>query len=190
MQKKKKIIKNKTRSNRKNRKSVAVSSVCPKYPLFRHFKLLDSKHTGKLIHYSQTSHLLLVLIVLVFGAIIFCFDRLATEDTNVLGSHTVSVTAIVPAPKTISETVASSSESVSTTSTQANGPGHSNTPIDVEVTEESTSPVSNNVHSEWFDISVPLYSLLLAVTLGFWIGDLFDRYFGISKLRRNRRNSA
>ena len=31
---------------------------------------------------------------------------------------------------------------------------------------------------EWFNTPVPFYLLAVAVTLGFWGGDLFDRNFG------------
>ncbi len=42
---------------------------------------------------------------------------------------------------------------------------------------------------QWFETPVPVYFLAVALTLGFWGGDLFDRRFGISK-HYQRRKSA
>ncbi|MDB5165723.1 MAG: hypothetical protein JWM00_613 [Candidatus Saccharibacteria bacterium] len=43
----------------------------------------------------------------------------------------------------------------------------------------------------WFETPIPLYSLAVALTLGFWLGDLFDRRFGITKAyKKTRRRTA
>jgi hypothetical protein len=43
----------------------------------------------------------------------------------------------------------------------------------------------------WFETPVPLYLLAVALTLGFWMGDLFDQRFGITKTyKKARRHTA
>jgi len=43
----------------------------------------------------------------------------------------------------------------------------------------------------WFETPIPLYLLAVALTLGFWLGDLFDRRFGITKsYRKTRRRTT
>lgn len=42
----------------------------------------------------------------------------------------------------------------------------------------------------WLQTLVPIYLLVLVLTLGFWVGDVFDRRFGISKLRKNQHKTA
>jgi len=44
--------------------------------------------------------------------------------------------------------------------------------------------------SPWFKTPVPLYMLAVAVTIGFWLGDIFDKKFGLSNKKRRRRLSA
>lgn len=39
-------------------------------------------------------------------------------------------------------------------------------------------------HTPWYETPVPLYILVLTLALGFWIGDLFDRRFGITNAER------
>ncbi len=63
------------------------------------------------------------------------------------------------------------------------------------VKKPTTSIVSNIVNTPWFKTPVPLYLTAVAITLGFWGGDIFDRKFGagrykVSKRRRKVRKSA
>ena len=44
----------------------------------------------------------------------------------------------------------------------------------------TTTTKNDNILS-WFKASVPVYSIIVAITLGFWGGDLFDRRFGAGK---------
>lgn len=46
------------------------------------------------------------------------------------------------------------------------------------------------LHISWFETPVPLYLLAVALTLGFWGGDLFDRRFGITKAYKKTRHRA
>lgn len=41
--------------------------------------------------------------------------------------------------------------------------------------------------SSWFQSPVPFYTLAVAITLGFWGGDIFDRQFGISNYQRQNK---
>lgn len=45
------------------------------------------------------------------------------------------------------------------------------------------------LNTSWLQTSAPVYLLILAVTLGFWVGDIFDRRFGISKSRKQKRRT-
>lgn len=44
--------------------------------------------------------------------------------------------------------------------------------------------------TSWLQTSVPVYLLVLVLTLGFWVGDVFDRHFSITRLRKQQRRSA
>lgn len=46
------------------------------------------------------------------------------------------------------------------------------------------------LHTSWFKTPVPLYLLAVAITLGFWGGDIFDRNFGARKNRSRSRKAA
>ncbi len=41
----------------------------------------------------------------------------------------------------------------------------------------------------WFESPVPFYLLAVALTLGFWLGDLFDRRYGVSRQYRQARTA-
>lgn len=45
-------------------------------------------------------------------------------------------------------------------------------------------------NTSWLKTPVPLYVLAVTVTLGFWGGDIFDRYFGAKKAHHKRRKIA
>ncbi|MEP6710432.1 MAG: hypothetical protein ABJA64_01810 [Candidatus Saccharibacteria bacterium] len=46
------------------------------------------------------------------------------------------------------------------------------------------------LHIGWFETPVPLYLMAVALTLGFWGGDIFDRRFGVTKHYRKKRRTA
>lgn len=48
----------------------------------------------------------------------------------------------------------------------------------------------NILRISWFETPVPLYLLAVALTLGFWGGDAFDRRFGVTKHYRKTRKAA
>jgi hypothetical protein len=161
---------------KKQRKSTKIirqkpkssSVICANGNLFSHLRLASKNHTGKLIHFRHTSHLLLLLILLVLGIVFFYISKIE-DGSNVLGSHSVSVTAtVLPSATNIDI-----DKSV----------GNVDTPIKIEGTDLATGIFDSNLSKSWLDVSVPIYLLLLAAIIGFWIGDLFDRYFGLSKHR-------
>lgn len=54
----------------------------------------------------------------------------------------------------------------------------------VQVNGASDSPAPTPIASTgriWFNTPVPIYALAVAITLGFWGGDIFDRNFGSNK---------
>lgn len=45
--------------------------------------------------------------------------------------------------------------------------------------------VGYSLHLSWFETPVPMYLVTVALTLGFWGGDAFDRYYGARKIRKS-----
>lgn len=66
--------------------------------------------------------------------------------------------------------------------------------IQVTGDTKTTTPVVNNTNNnldiEWFKVPVPLYATAVAITLGFWGGDIFDRYFGARRLKQKSRKKS
>jgi hypothetical protein len=63
-------------------------------PILRHLRLVNGKHTGKLIHHRHTSHLALVIIMIFVGIFLF-INQSFVEAQQVVSSGSVSVGAIV-----------------------------------------------------------------------------------------------
>ncbi len=63
----------------------------------------------------------------------------------------------------------------------------------VQVSGETKAPLAvltgSILNTSWFKTPVPLYLIAVAITLGFWGGDIFDRNFGASKYRRPRKTA-
>jgi hypothetical protein len=49
---------------------------------------------------------------------------------------------------------------------------------------------SDVTNTSWFRTPVPLYLIAVAITLGFWGGDFFDRNFGAHKSHRTARKAV
>lgn len=135
--------------------SQAVALACAKHQVLRHFRLVSHKHTGKLIHHRHTSHMMLVVILLIVGVFLYASGYFA-DAISITKSQTVSVTAVVP------ET--------------ASNVGEVATPL-------KNDNIINKDFAVWFETPVPLYLMILMLTLGFWGGDIFNRKFGTSKNR-------
>lgn len=95
LQKAKNIPVKKTRK-RSSRATPAVVLVHAQHPVMRHFRLVDSKHTGKLIHHRHTSHLTLAGLLLIVG--IFLYVSAGFERVQADLSGSVSIGVIVPGP--------------------------------------------------------------------------------------------
>jgi len=81
----------KTKSKRAtNSRTVSLANV--NHPILRHFRLVEHKHTGKLVHFKHTSHLALVGILVIVGFFLFASSSLVSSLTS--GQVTVGV--IVP----------------------------------------------------------------------------------------------
>jgi len=130
-------------------------------PAARAVAFVSIKHTGKLIHHRHTSHLALIIILIIVGFFLLISNNVVRAQSD---SESVLINAIVPglAPTTVTE------ESKTSTT----------------VTNDAMSDIT------WFMKPVPLYILAVAITLGFWGGDLFDRKFGAGKHRQRYRRSA
>ena len=64
-------------------------------PALRHFRLVGHKHTFKLIHHRHTSHLALMVVLLVVGFFIYASGDIVNAQTS---SSSVLVGTIVPGP--------------------------------------------------------------------------------------------
>lgn len=74
---------------------------------------------------------------------------------------------------------------IAQTAVQVNGQASSSA---VAGAETPLSALSNELfNTSWFKTPVPLYVLIVAITLGFWGGDIFDRYFGSKKPQHRHR---
>lgn len=75
--------------------------------VWRHFRLVEHKHTGKLIHYRHTSHLSLVGMLVLVGFFLYASESLAQAQQLTSGG-TVLIGAIVPGPApTVGATITS-----------------------------------------------------------------------------------
>ena len=100
----KNITKRKT-SRRSSSRSRAVVLIHAKRPVLRHFRLVNHKHTGKLIHFRHTSHLVLLIILLIVGFFLYIGGGVTYAQTT---GGTVSVSVIVPGPApTVGATITS-----------------------------------------------------------------------------------
>lgn len=66
--------------------------------VLRRLRLVEPKHTGKIIHHKNTSHVSLVMILLVFGLFLFATGQYARAIIQT-GSVTVGLTVLGSAPK-------------------------------------------------------------------------------------------
>ena len=83
-----------TASSRSRKKVVLVHA---KRPALRHFRLIENKHTFKLVHLRHTSHLSLVVVLLVVGLFLYASGNM-TQAQNQTGKGSILVGAIVPGP--------------------------------------------------------------------------------------------
>jgi hypothetical protein len=72
---------------------------------------------------------------------------------------------------------------------------HASIQVSGTTTNNSTTNTTTNTTNDvfglpWFMQSIPIYISAVAITIGFWGGDLFDRHYGASKRRHNRRKAA
>jgi hypothetical protein len=89
---------NKTKSSSKSKAALLkVSMIHKKTSNLRHFRLVEHKHTGKLIHHSHTSHLSLVLILAIVGVLMFINNDIVKAESS-SGSVTIGALVKGPAP--------------------------------------------------------------------------------------------
>lgn len=68
--------------------------------------------------------------------------------------------------------------------------------VNGETEPTSASTVINNLANQlfggkpWYESPVPFYLLAIAITLGFWGGDIFDRKFGTRAIHRHKKARA
>lgn len=87
--------KTKKASKRINSTARSVSLVQATHPVLRHFRLVDHKHTGKIIHHRHTSHVALVGLLLIVGVFLYISESFAQVQAE---TGTVSIGVIVPGP--------------------------------------------------------------------------------------------
>lgn len=66
----------------------------------------------------------------------------------------------------------------------------------IQVSGTKNNPTTNTTTDNdifglpWFMQSIPLYLTVVAITVGFWSGDVFSRHYGAGKKRHHRRKAA
>lgn len=78
-----------------SRATPAVVLVHAQRPVMRHFRLVDNRHTGKLIHHRHTSHVALVGLLVLVGIFMYITAGFARVQAD---AGTVSIGVIVPGP--------------------------------------------------------------------------------------------
>jgi hypothetical protein len=94
-QQKIKKIPTKRASKQSNRATPAVVLVHAQRPVMRHFRLVDNRHTGKLIHHRHTSHVALTGLLVLVGIFMYITAGFARVQAD---AGTVSIGVIVPGP--------------------------------------------------------------------------------------------
>ena len=74
------------------------------------------------------------------------------------------------------------------TSTETNSDITSGSGNSTNIGANMASAIVEVVSSGWFETPVPFYLLAVAVTLGFWFGDIFDRRYN-NQVNRKRRTA-
>lgn len=82
-------------SKQKKRASRSVALAHSNRSIWRHFRLVEHKHTGKFIHHRHTSHVVLVGMLLTVGFFLYMSESVALAETS---AGSVSVSVIVPGP--------------------------------------------------------------------------------------------
>ncbi|HUC96765.1 MAG TPA: hypothetical protein VMR16_03845 [Candidatus Saccharimonadales bacterium] len=72
-----------------------VVQIHAKTPVLRSFRLIAHKHSFKVVHHRHTSHLTLIVILIIVGFFMYASSSLAEADTS---SGSVTIGATVPAP--------------------------------------------------------------------------------------------
>jgi hypothetical protein len=89
--------------NLTSKKRVVI--VHAKHPVLRHFRLIEHKHTGKLIHFRYTSHVALAMVLVFLGFFLFISDNMVRAEGD---NKSIFIGAIVPGPApTIGATITS-----------------------------------------------------------------------------------
>jgi hypothetical protein len=79
--------------------------------IWRHFRLVEHKHTGKFIHHRHTSHVVLVGMLLMVGFFLYMSESVALAETS---AGSVSVSVIVPGPApTVGATITMPTDGIS-----------------------------------------------------------------------------
>lgn len=85
------------KTNRSRPKSRASKVKIVKTPLFRHLRLIEHKHTGKLVSHSHTSHGLLVLMLAILGFFMYISSQAVVASQQAVNSS-VNISLVVPGP--------------------------------------------------------------------------------------------
>lgn len=85
----------KTKKRLKNAAKRKAKKIVLTHTILRHLRLIEHKHTGKLIHLRHTSHVALIGILMVVGFFLFISGNVTSAETV---GGTVSIGVIVPGP--------------------------------------------------------------------------------------------
>jgi hypothetical protein len=88
-----------TKKTKHRRKTLLASAKLAyvKMPVIRHLRLIEPKHTGKLISHRHTSHVALIIILVTVGIFMYASQGV-TSATKFVGGGSVNVSVVVPGP--------------------------------------------------------------------------------------------
>jgi hypothetical protein len=129
-----------------------------KSPL-KHLRIVEHKHTGKLLHRTHTSHAALLIILIIVGIFLFASQEFASADT-LTGSQDVSVSAVVSgAPPTIGATIISPTDGTAVTAPDEDISGTCQDELFVVIFDNGNSAGSTDcTPAGLFDLTIQLVS--------------------------------
>lgn len=103
------------------------------------------------------------------------------------GRHILSHVYKVPKVKNISLKLADAQGTTSQMQTVVEVNGGGTASELVTGTSNPLTNVANIISIKWFEASVPVYTAVATLFVGFWIGDIFNRTYGKKKTKRRSR---
>jgi hypothetical protein len=139
--------------------SLKVKLVFTRRSPLKHLRIVEHKHTGKLLHRTHTSHAALLIILIIVGIFLFASQEFASADTQT-ASQDVSVSAVVSGnPPTIGAAITSPTDGTAVTAPDEDISGTCQDELFVVIYDNGTSAGSTDCTAAGlFDLTIQLVS--------------------------------